>query len=1014
MAFNPDLITKEHVLKAINEIAASGETLNKSTRFDLNVNGKLYPPKEVLRRAHFLANGEQIWERPGGGPTNNFLQKLGFSIQGKSDAESPFYDLIRRYKQMLRDEGLADEMYKWKLLAQFKGRPNLDEVDLQAEVKTIKFMNLIHGPGIGVINDLARERTEAYRSCLKQLFDSNADLSLRISAFAQTALRLYREFDQHPNHQPHHDERTAATLLTFHDPSSYTFYKDSFYQILCRVTGETARAPGLKYAHYMSIVNDFIDGYVSEDTELLNLVQQLKSPDCYADENNMILAQDILYRMLEIKGRNFKGLMEELAQNLRDEQEPPFFNVLLEINGKDGQRDWMWGSDDSGLLGLETAHYEFEMLPGKKDRINICIHFEDKGTNKVFRERIGKRLPDGIEWFRWFDAHSLRLTNAINFYGEQTIPDLIERLKFFDQSIGDQIRSVVKELKTNELKEKIRMSQPLNQILYGPPGTGKTYHTINKSLTIIDGNIDGLSREELKSRFDRYVEEKRIVFTTFHQSLGYEDFVEGIKPLEPTVNATSLQYEIKPGIFKLICNAARLTAEVKTQQKQDFNNVRFYKMSLGGLQNPHIHDWCIKNNCVGLGWGGEHKFDDFKKIALWKEYRDKFQKDFPDLIKESRYHIQAMFTFQNMRPGDMVVVSKGNNIIDAIGRITSDYYWSDENDFEYYQFRKIEWLAINLNQSPETFFHKKISQQSIYEFFDEDIKRDAFYDLFEPNKEEHKPFVLIIDEINRGNVSRVFGELITLLEADKRLGNSEGLKVTLPYSRDEFSVPASLYVIGTMNTADRSVEALDSALRRRFNFIEMQPEPELLSPKRMFWRMLWDYKNSKWTDDDYMLAERNLLELFGGTDEFKNKLQSIWVSWGDVKDESQIDDLKPEYFTGVNLQNLLVQINQRLEILKDRDHQIGHAYLINVCSLEDLMSRFKNNIIPLLQEYFFGDYRKLRLVLGDGFVSHIKKKASFAFSDDDELDSKDLFAINELAFNSRENFMAAYAKVMVV
>ncbi|WP_295793961.1 AAA family ATPase [Mucilaginibacter sp.] len=1013
MAFKPDLITKDHILKALEEIDASDEKLNKSTRFDLAVNGKLYPPKEVLRRAHFFATGEHLWERPGGGPTNTFLQNFGFLIQGKSEDQSPFFELIKRYKELLSKERLSDEMYKWELLKQFQGRPDMNAPDLYTEIKSVKFMNLIYGPGIGVIFNLAQKQTEPYRECLKQLFEDGTELTERIRNFSQTAFKLYREIDQQPNHLPHHDERTAATLLTYHDPSKYTFYKDSFYQILCRITGEPPAEPGLKYVHYLRIVSDFIDGFVSGDAELQNLVRKLKSPNCYTDENNMILAQDILYRMLEINGRTFKGLMEELAQTLSDETEPPLFSIMQEISGRQGQRDWMWASDESKLLGSKLAHYEFEILAGKRDKVNICLHFEDELNKKVFWEKIGKTLPAGLEWFPWQHANCIRLAEPVNFFGEQTITNLIDRLKFFDQAIGDQVRNIVKEIKTNELKQKIRMSQPLNQILYGPPGTGKTYHTINKALSIIDGDIEGLTRSALKARYDRYVDEKRIVFTTFHQSLGYEDFIEGIKPLEPAQNAASLQYEIKPGIFKLICNAARLTADVKTQKVHDLANVRFYKMSLGGLQNPHIHDWCIKNNCICLGWGGDHDFADFKKITLWREYRNKFQKDLPDLVKDSRYNITAMFTFQNMRQGDIVVVSKGNNIVDAVGRVTSDYYWSDENDFEYYQFRKVEWLAVNLNQTPETFFRKKISQQSIYEFFDEDIKHDAFTDLFQPAKQDHKPYVLIIDEINRGNVSRVFGELITLLEPDKRTGNSEALKVTLPYSRDEFGVPSNLYVIGTMNTADRSVEALDSALRRRFNFLEMQPHPELLSPERMFWQMLWDYGDSDWADNDYLVAERNLMELFGVTDELKSSLKRICDSWGNIQDEAQIDELKHEYFTGIDLQKLLTVINQRLELLKDRDHLIGHAYLISVGSVEDLMSRFRNNIIPLLQEYFFGDYRKLRLVLGEGFISHTVKKASFAYRDDEEMDSKDLFAINEHAFATKENFMAAYAKINI-
>lgn len=1009
MSFQPELIAKEHILQAFNDLDTQGGELKKSTRYDVVHEGKRYPPKEVMRRAHFLANQEHIWESSGGEPTNKYLKAFGFEIQEKNTQESPFFQLIRDYKELLKIEGLTDEIYKWELIQQFKGCPNLEAEDLSAELKRIKFQNLIYGPGIGVIQTLATERTAGYRECLRKLFDDNTDLNQRIKAFAETAESLHRELNKNPNHLSHHDERTAATLLTYHNPDRYTLYKDSFYRILCRVIGETQRAPGEKYAHYLDIVGDFIDGYVRPDTDLIAEVNRLKPPSAFEDTGLRILAQDILYRMLEIHGRTFQTLMADVAEMLTEESGAANFAVMSQVRGGKGRYEWMWGSDPSGLISTEMAHYEFEVLAKTPGSINICLHFEDKRNKNIFYQEIGKTLPNDLEWFSWEGARSIRLKTPISFYSEQTVTQIIDRLKFFDQAIGSQVRQIILNLNGEHLKQHIQMSQPLNQILLGPPGTGKTYHTINKALSILDGDISGKSRQELKARFDQYLEEGRIVFTTFHQSLSYEDFVEGIKP-EPQTDAGSIQYDVKPGIFKLICNAARQQKDVKSQKEESFSGVRFFKMSIGGLQNPHIHDWCIKNNCVGLGWGGDHHFEEFQRIKQWKDYREKFQSQFPDLVKESRYNITAMFTFQNMNIGDIVVVSKGNHIIDAIGRIAGEYYWSDENDFEYYQFRKVEWLAIDLNQSPETFFKKKISQQSIYEFYDDDVKHEAFADFFKADKQAPKPYVLIIDEINRGNVSRVFGELITLLEPDKRAGKSEALKVTLPYSRDEFEVPANLYVIGTMNTADRSVEALDTALRRRFSFTEIQPDPELLSTPLMLWQMIWYHKDVKSTDENYMAAEQEMLELFGGTEEIKTQFKTIHNSWRE-KNVEQIDELKSAYFAGFDLKKLLQVLNKRLEMLKDRDHQIGHAYLLNVRSVNDLMKVFRDNIIPLLQEYFFGDYRKLRLILGDGFISSSTHQVTFAVDEEDEVDTKELFYVNTDAFSGIEAFRAAYAKM---
>ncbi|NGM71671.1 AAA domain-containing protein [Sphingobacterium sp. SGL-16] len=204
------------------------------------------------------------------------------------------------------------------------------------------------------------------------------------------------------------------------------------------------------------------------------------------------------------------------------------------------------------------------------------------------------------------------------------------------------------------------------------------------------------------------------------------------------------------------------------------------------------------------------------------------------------------------------------------------------------------------------------------------------------------PKVLIIDEINRGNVSQIFGELITLIEKDKRKGNAEELTVTLPYSKKEFGVPNNLYIIGTMNTADRSVEALDSALRRRFVFEEMKPQPEKIAEIR--------------------------------------KQKEI---------DAQIDN--------INLGELLTTINNRIEKLLDRDHAIGHSYFLDCKDIEELKDTFYKNIIPLLQEYFYGDYAKIGLILGVGFIKSKEAKdilfAEFYHESRELYDEKRLYEI---------------------
>ena len=322
-----------------------------------------------------------------------------------------------------------------------------------------------------------------------------------------------------------------------------------------------------------------------------------------------------------------------------------------------------------------------------------------------------------------------------------------------------------------------------------------------------------------------------------------------------------------------------------------------------------------------------------------------------------------------------------------------------------------------MNAAPSLFLDVNISQQAIYRFNSDDVKTDEFKKTFttaQPSNKEQN-YVLIIDEINRGNVSSIFGELITLLEDDKRAGELNEVKVTLPYSKVEFSVPSNVYLIGTMNTADRSVEALDTALRRRFHFEEMLPKPKLLSPSAMFCRLLWQEESSPWRKKDYQVKEKELLDFLGASEALWNDRKEIWKQMLKDKNQDKTDYFDQYTFTGMNLQQLLDTINQRIEALVDRDHTIGHAYLIGVKNEEDLKLAFKDKIIPLLQEYFYGDYGKIGLVLGEGFVKGEEPKGIELFASFDAYEAADTLLTKSyqlIPFDEIKDFKAAIEKLM--
>ncbi|EAI6233391.1 AAA domain-containing protein [Campylobacter jejuni] len=388
------------------------------------------------------------------------------------------------------------------------------------------------------------------------------------------------------------------------------------------------------------------------------------------------------------------------------------------------------------------------------------------------------------------------------------------------------------------IKDNINNNISLNQILYGSPGTGKTYHTIDKALEILGENLE--SRDEKKAKFDEYVKNGQIVFTTFHQSYGYEEFVEGIKPSLNSDENSQINYKVKDGIFKELCKKA-------LENRDDIESFNFY-------------------------------INDLKEKT--KEDANNPEKYFQ--LPNTKYSIQY-------RGGKTFRIK-----FDDMSKNHKDYPVSIDNIEKLYK-------TSNIDEIYNSAYVKAILNY---------LKSQGLKDYKEKDEKINLPYIIIIDEINRGNVSKIFGELITLIEASKRIGEKEELKVTLPYSGKEFGVPKNVYIIGTMNTADRSITSLDTALRRRFEFIEMMPDVSKLS----------------------MDCE------------------------------------------GINLQELLKAINTRIEYLLDREKTIGHAFFVSVENLEDLKKVFQNKIIPLLQEYFYNDYALINAVLNhNGMIFEDKK-----------------------------------------
>ena len=422
-----------------------------------------------------------------------------------------------------------------------------------------------------------------------------------------------------------------------------------------------------------------------------------------------------------------------------------------------------------GVEGLPT--YKNEINYGTSKVYKAYIVNQEKFNDATFQNEV---YNDFKNLFEYYLAYAKYITyeknwSRINESKEELKiayeKELNKILETLEKLNSEKINSMVDEREENSIHIKKDFNFPLNTILYGPPGTGKTYNSVFYSVGIIEKNesIFKLKNDdEVFKKFKEYKEKNLIKFITFHQSYGYEDFIEGIRPyLEE--DSKDLKYTLHSGIFKDMCKRA-------------------------------------KND------------------------------------KENNY-------------------------------------------------------------------------------------------------------VLVIDEINRGNISKIFGELISLIEPSKREGEKEEMEVILPYSKENFIIPKNLYIIGTMNTADRSIALLDIALRRRFHFIEIMPQYDILK---------------------------------------------------------DIEDIK--------IASLLSTINEKIEFLLDREHTIGHSYFLNISTFEELVKVFKNSIIPLLQEYFYDDFEKIKTIFSNN---------DFIISKNISLNNqrKFIYKLNEEALKDKNNYKKIYLSV---
>ena len=969
----------------------------------------------------------------------------------------------------------AQERYKWEAIHWYKQHWNIDAPDFAKMLATAfsKASNLL-ASGMyypyKMITEYANANPEAVREIFRILHNEQLPLADRYQTFKQSCESRVEQLkqtmpDRNKPLNHYQDPRAVMVYLTFQYPEKYYLFKSTMYSTFRDRIGfvepQSAKKSVMQKIENYSQMCDVILAEVRKDAELLSMHKSRLDNTCYQDEALHLLTMDIVFYGSNYMSEDLFGIGDNYWPSLKDydpgitkdmwisllqdktvttDEVWKLLNMFLKLGGESSfnnlvvqfgnqfyykttleqfstritktvncaecpaeykkyaqyiipfvgrmvtegeiKRD-SWRLRDELKEALEDLTQfwpslaEYDPKLSKDDwkkyilEVELPNHPQPMQMLKALMEQNGqascKRLSElyggtpnryigctmnlGRRAKKYFNLPACMDEGqerffAIPFVGKRMLegdkeyyvyrmrPELFAALKEIDLS-GVSLY-VTGEEETMDTVTDVG----LNTILYGPPGTGKTYHTVIYAVAIIENKeLDAVKTEAYQDVLDRYNEYKaqgRIEFTTFHQSYGYEEFIEGIRPVVVDGDDTSnIQYSVQPGMFKKFCERAERPTSVQTNA-DDFGiaeDAAIWKVSLGGSGENEIRTDCLKNGYIRIGWEEQ------------------------DVDAGGSRIMNALIN--RMQIGDIIFSCYSTSTIDAIGVVTGEYERREEQE-DYRSFRTVNWLVKDFKEDirainggkymmqPTVCGLPNVSLSDVYRLIE---KYQSAEQAYVQNKQN---YVFIIDEINRGNISKIFGELITLIEESKRVGKEEGMKTLLPYSMKPFGVPENVYIIGTMNTADRSIATIDTALRRRFEFKEMLPDPDVVAK----------------------------------------------ISVGNL-----------------SIKTMLEKMNRRIAVLYDREHTIGHAYFMPLAkdnSVEKLAEIFKNKVIPLLQEYFYEDYEKIRLVLADNqkkderdqFILAKKINQGELFgSADIGLDDGFTYEINEDAFMNPEAYL---------
>ena len=765
----------------------------------------------------------------------------------------------------LNGDSMQQELYKWELVTKQVGHPNTDAEDFTKEIHSLVFKNLCYGPQVTAIRNFAKYEPEDYRDAFKGLFDETIDIQERVNTFTSACIALWdekvkRNFTKQTRAMC--DERLISCFLTLHDPQKYTFYKPDVYDSFCRILGVEPKKTGQKLVHFYELLHQYLIPLVEQDTELMESVNnELQKEECI--KSTILIAQTVLWnyvRKLRKDGKQQVWLFLGGKDANDYHFEEMYDDGVMALCGWDKVGDLSDCPDKESVDKRRQSIDEYQFNTGNLTGMLHAIANEIKEGDIVLAKYsksdvvgmgvvtgdyrfdddsvYGKHCRD-ISWTHkglWHCASILKefgqdefpakaLTNVTK---SKYIPKILEMIEGDSKQDNNNPQTFETMTEIEILRQKKQI------ILQGAPGTGKTYKTASIAVGICNPAFtDFANHQKVMEEYERLLNEGQIAFCTFHQSMDYEDFVEGLKP---EVKGNAVEYNVQNGIFKTICEKAQ------TKEDADITNcIDKYLQTIKGYENKKTIPTLSGKSELFVWWTEGNDTISTRSVLSKSEKGDQYS---PSPLNIEKVKMQAL----------------GEGV---------------ENNWRHYA-----------------------------QAFINAVKKE--YNL--ENQVSDKPYVLIIDEINRGNVSKIFGELITLLEADKRSGGgSHHISLKLPYSKEDFSVPSNLYIIGTMNTTDRSTGTIDYAVRRRFAFVTLESRADVIE----------NWCNSQSIASD---VKKAALALFAQINGLGRKDSSSFIAKHKASD-FELEDLK-----------------------------VGHSYFM-VKDMASLKLKMHYEVVPLIKEY---------------------------------------------------------------